>query len=90
MSVQFTSGIVGIDVPLIFCYRPNAAGEARVADIGCGKGTYLKNLYQKFPKIKCIAVDFSETVMQYINYDRIDKKRAIKEMSRVAKRGEKL
>lgn len=38
----------------------------RIADIGCGKGAYLKNLIRKFPECQYAAVDLSETVMGYI------------------------
>lgn len=38
----------------------------RIADIGCGKGAYLKNLIRKFPQCQYAAVDLSETVMGYI------------------------
>ena len=48
--------------------------RARIADIGCGKGAYLKNLYQKFPEIKYAAVDLSETVMSYLNCEEIEKR----------------
>ncbi len=38
----------------------------KIADIGCGKGAYLKNLIRKFPECQYAAVDLSETVMGYI------------------------
>lgn len=44
---------------------------AIIADIGCGKGAYLKNLIRKFPDFQYAAVDLSETVMSYIGNQKI-------------------
>lgn len=53
----------------------NEEGEssepAIIADIGCGKGAYLKNLIRKFPNFQYAAVDLSETVMSYIGNQKI-------------------
>ena len=52
----------------------DGGSRARVADIGCGKGAYLKNLYRKFPNIEYSAVDLSEAVMQYLSCEGIEKR----------------
>lgn len=46
----------------------------KIADIGCGKGAYLKNLIRKYPKGQYTAVDLSETVMGYIGCQEIETK----------------
>lgn len=50
------------------------SSPVRIADIGCGKGAYLKNLIRKFPQGKYAAVDLSETVMGYIGCQEIETK----------------
>lgn len=46
--------------------RDSDSESIMIADIGCGKGAYLKNLIKEFPKCQYAAVDLSETVMSYI------------------------
>ncbi len=45
-----------------------------VADIGCGKGAYLKNLYRRMPEVRYCAVDLSARVMGFIDIDEIEKR----------------
>lgn len=42
-------------------------GRIDIADIGCGKGRYLKNLRKDFPQHKYYAMDLSEQVMKDIS-----------------------
>ncbi len=41
----------------------------KVADIGCGKGAYIKNLKELFPGIDIAAIDISNRVLGYIPDD---------------------
>lgn len=50
------------------------AAPIKIADIGCGKGAYLKNLIRKYPQGQYAAVDLSETVMGYIGCQEIETK----------------
>ncbi len=51
------------------------SGKAlKVLDAGCGKGRYLKNLLQDEPENRYYAVDLSESVMEFIKEEQIDKK----------------
>lgn len=50
------------------------AAPIKIADIGCGKGAYLKNLIRKYPQGQYVAVDLSETVMGYIGCQEIETK----------------
>lgn len=52
-------------------HEEEKAASIKIADIGCGKGAYLKNLIKKFPKCQYAAVDLSETVMGYIGNQNI-------------------
>ena len=45
--------------------------EKYVADIGCGKGAYLKNLNRVYPNNQYFAVDISESVMSYIGLENV-------------------
>lgn len=52
-----------------------AAGTCpKIADIGCGKGAYLKNLLEREPRAAYVGVDLSETVMGYIGLEEIESK----------------
>ncbi|MCI9033759.1 MAG: methyltransferase domain-containing protein [Lachnospiraceae bacterium] len=53
------------------CNVTENPASVRIADIGCGKGAYLKNLIKKFPGCQYVAVDLSETVMDYIENQKI-------------------
>jgi len=48
--------------------------DLRIADIGCGRGSYLKNLIEDFPNATFCAVDISKRVMEYIDLDSVEKK----------------
>lgn len=65
--------IEGILEKLIDEGKANSS-PVRIADIGCGKGAYLKNLIRKYPEGKYAAVDLSETVMGYIGCQEIETK----------------
>lgn len=45
--------------------------EAKVLDLGCGKGRYLKNLLVDVPERHYYATDLSRNVMEYIDDDRV-------------------
>lgn len=47
--------------------------HAKILDIGCGKGCYLKNLLEDMPYVKYCAVDLSERVMRKLPLE-IEKK----------------
>ncbi|QFJ54994.1 methyltransferase domain-containing protein [Pseudobutyrivibrio xylanivorans] len=47
-------------------------GKAKVLDIGCGKGRYLKRIIEDLPLNNYYAVDISPYVMKYINDERIE------------------
>ena len=38
----------------------------KVAEIGCGKGRFLKSVYQKFPNTHCVGVDISSKMLACI------------------------
>ena len=38
----------------------------KIADVGCGKGCYIKNLLEDVPDAQYFAVDLSEKVMKSI------------------------
>jgi malonyl-CoA O-methyltransferase len=48
--------------------------ELSICDVGCGKGRYLKNLMEDMPENRYCGVDLSESVLQYIEDERIAKK----------------
>jgi len=48
--------------------------ELSICDVGCGKGRYLKNLLEDMPENRYCGVDLSESVLQYIEDERIAKK----------------
>jgi SAM-dependent methyltransferase len=39
--------------------------EFRMLELGCGTGTFLKLVLEKFPKVQCIAFDYSDEMLQY-------------------------
>jgi len=46
----------------------------KVCDVGCGKGRYLRNLSEDVPRNSYYGVDLSESVLKYMEDDRIEKK----------------
>jgi len=46
--------------------------QARVLDIGCGKGRYIKNLKYMYPNMQLYAVDLSREVLRYIDVEGIN------------------
>lgn len=49
--------------------------DAKILDIGCGKGRYIKNLCKDYPDKNFFAVDLSEKVLEYFSIDNVEKKR---------------
>lgn len=49
--------------------------DAKILDIGCGKGRYIKNLCKDYPDKIFFAVDLSEKVLDYFSIDNVEKKR---------------
>lgn len=45
--------------------------NAKIADVGCGKGGYLKNLITDVPDAEYYGIDISEAVMKYVDDSRI-------------------
>jgi len=54
--------------------------SAKVLDLGCGKGRYLKNLCKEYPELNYYGVDLSEKVMSYIADDVVKKQGSITEV----------
>lgn len=48
--------------------------NAKILDIGCGKGRYLKNLVKEFPYNQYNAVDLSIKVMKFLDMPLIEKR----------------
>lgn len=48
--------------------------NAKVLDMGCGKGRYLKNLVNEFPNNKYFASDLSIKVMKFFDLDMVEKR----------------
>lgn len=55
-------------------YVSKLNNNARILDVGCGKGRYLKNLIIDVPDKKYFAIDISDSVMGYISNQNIEKK----------------
>lgn len=49
----------------------NDRAVLKIADIGCGKGSYLKKLLLDFQGVECYGLDLSEAVLKYINNPKI-------------------
>lgn len=49
--------------------------DAKILDIGCGKGRYIKNLCRDYPDKIFYAVDLSEKVLEYFSVDYVEKKK---------------
>ncbi len=47
--------------------------KLKIADVGCGRGSYLKNLIEDFPEEDYYAIDISEKVMGYFDDNKISK-----------------
>ncbi|MCE2441498.1 MAG: class I SAM-dependent methyltransferase [Candidatus Latescibacteria bacterium] len=38
--------------------------EFRMLDLGCGTGTFVKRILDRYPKATCVAVDFSDEMIE--------------------------
>lgn len=54
---------------------------AKVLDVGCGKGRYLKELVKTHSTVKYYAVDISLEVMKFLKYQVLKKTREFNKYS---------
>ncbi len=47
--------------------------QLKVADVGCGRGSYLKNLVVDYPRVDFYGIDISQEVLKTIHIDQIKK-----------------
>ena len=73
-TINFSDGRYQVIENIVKCLLDKRSEMVKVADLGCGKGAYLKNLYKVFPEVKYVAVDLSETVMGYMGSLDVDKR----------------